>query len=218
MFDLDKAIKQWRHQMLAAGIRSPVPLEELESHLHEEIEQQMKLGRSEAEAFNSAVKKIGQARMVQSEFKKVEETRKARNAKLAEIVILIATSLHSLIAVCFFLFKFQGISELTSGQQISGLAASATLALLVWGGRLSHKMISVIRARQFRNAIYISSGVLITLWALVCFQIILPHHDFPMGQLFVTILWGLFLPTGAGIGFELGNRHRRAEQVATLVS
>ena len=37
--------------MLAAGIKTPVPLEELESHLREEIEQQTKLGLSEAEAF-----------------------------------------------------------------------------------------------------------------------------------------------------------------------
>ena len=44
MFDLEKAIADWRRQMLAAGIKTPVPLEELESHLREEIEQQMKSG------------------------------------------------------------------------------------------------------------------------------------------------------------------------------
>ena len=30
--------------MLAAGIKSPVPLEELKTHLREDIERQMKLG------------------------------------------------------------------------------------------------------------------------------------------------------------------------------
>jgi hypothetical protein len=41
MFDLEKSIAEWRTQMLAAGIKTPVPMEELEIHLREEIEQQM---------------------------------------------------------------------------------------------------------------------------------------------------------------------------------
>ena len=35
MFNLEEKISEWRKQMLAAGIRSPVPLEELEIHLRE---------------------------------------------------------------------------------------------------------------------------------------------------------------------------------------
>jgi len=38
MFELEKSIADWRRQMLAAGIKSPLPLEELEIHLREEIE------------------------------------------------------------------------------------------------------------------------------------------------------------------------------------
>jgi hypothetical protein len=41
MFNLEQAIADWRQQMLAAGIKTPVPLEELENHLREENEQQM---------------------------------------------------------------------------------------------------------------------------------------------------------------------------------
>jgi len=37
MFSLEKSISEWRRQMLAAGIKTPVPLEELEIHLREEI-------------------------------------------------------------------------------------------------------------------------------------------------------------------------------------
>ena len=61
MFDLEKSIADWRRQMLAAGIKTPVPLEELESHLREDIERQMKSGLSAQQAFEIAVKKIGQA-------------------------------------------------------------------------------------------------------------------------------------------------------------
>jgi hypothetical protein len=70
MPDLEKSIAEWRRQMLAAGIKSPVPLEELEIHLREEIEQQMKSGLSEQDAFNSTVQKIGEAGLLKTEFKK----------------------------------------------------------------------------------------------------------------------------------------------------
>ena len=70
MFDLEKSIAEWRRQMLAAGIKTPVPMEELEIHLREEIERQTKSGSNEMEAFKTAVQKIGPAHMIQNEFVK----------------------------------------------------------------------------------------------------------------------------------------------------
>lgn len=72
MFDLEQSILKWRRQMLAAGIKTPVPLEELESHLREETVRQTKSGLNEAEAFRTAVQKIGQGHILQNEFNKVE--------------------------------------------------------------------------------------------------------------------------------------------------
>ena len=74
MFDLENAIADWRQQMLAAGIQTPVPLEELESHLRDEIERQMKSGLSEQKAFGSAVRQIGQPKTLNIEFKRSERT------------------------------------------------------------------------------------------------------------------------------------------------
>ena len=56
--------------MLAAGITTPVPLEELEIHLREDIERQMRSGLSAQRAFGIAVEKIGQAPELKREFKK----------------------------------------------------------------------------------------------------------------------------------------------------
>jgi hypothetical protein len=72
MFDLEQSITNWRKQMLAAGIKSPVPLEELEIHLREEIERRVNSGLNEPEIFNSAVQKIGQAKPLKTEFKKID--------------------------------------------------------------------------------------------------------------------------------------------------
>jgi len=68
MLDLEQAIAAWREQMLAAGIQSPVPLEELESHLREEIERQVEAGRNEPSAFEFAVNKVGQPGSLKNEF------------------------------------------------------------------------------------------------------------------------------------------------------
>jgi uncharacterized membrane protein (DUF485 family) len=70
MFNLEPAIAEWHRQMLAAGIKTPVPLEELEIHLREEIEQQMKSELSEQKAFEIAVRTIGQANTLKLEFAK----------------------------------------------------------------------------------------------------------------------------------------------------
>ena len=74
MFDLEKTIADWRRQMLAAGIKTPVPLEELESHLREDLERQMKSGSNEQKAFVVSIQRIGQPQAIKREFKKTERT------------------------------------------------------------------------------------------------------------------------------------------------
>jgi hypothetical protein len=68
MFHHEQAISEWRRQMLAAGIKTPVPLEELESHLREEIERQMKSGLDRKKAFEISVRQIGQPKTLKKEF------------------------------------------------------------------------------------------------------------------------------------------------------
>jgi len=69
MFNLEQAIADWRQQMLAAGIKTPAPLEELEIHLREEIEHQRKSGLGEQESFEISVQRIGQPKILKEEFK-----------------------------------------------------------------------------------------------------------------------------------------------------
>jgi hypothetical protein len=48
MFNLEQSIADWRRQMLAAVVKTPVPPEELESHLRDDVEDQMRSGVSAA--------------------------------------------------------------------------------------------------------------------------------------------------------------------------
>ena len=70
MFDLEQSIAAWRRQMLAAGVKNPNDLDELESHLREEVKRQTRLGASTKRAFEVATECIGQPAALQCEFAK----------------------------------------------------------------------------------------------------------------------------------------------------
>ncbi len=78
MFDLEQSIAEWHRQMLVAGIKSPVLLDELESHLREEVDLQMHTGFDAQFAFGIAVGQIGKAPSIKTEFKKIERNNMKR--------------------------------------------------------------------------------------------------------------------------------------------
>jgi hypothetical protein len=119
IFELEQSIADWRTQMLAVGVKTPVPLEELEIHLREEIEQQVKSGLSEQDAFNSAVQKIGQANVIQNEFQK-------RTPGPRISLVFLALSL------CFAVASICGLSFVHSSQPFI-----KTCGLLVFVGSIA---------------------------------------------------------------------------------
>ncbi len=72
MFNLEQAISNWRQQMLDAGVKTPVPLEELEGHLSEDIEQHVRAGLDARTAFQRAIERMGDAGALKAEFETVE--------------------------------------------------------------------------------------------------------------------------------------------------
>lgn len=71
MFDLEKSIVEWRQQMLASGLKTPVPLAELENHLRDDIAALLATGTPEAEAFQIATAGIGSPAPLRMEFSKL---------------------------------------------------------------------------------------------------------------------------------------------------
>jgi hypothetical protein len=82
MFNLEQSIADWRRRMLAVDIKSPVPLEELENHLREEFETQIRAGVAPARAFEIAARRLGSPAAVQQEFGKVGKVMPAWARKL----------------------------------------------------------------------------------------------------------------------------------------
>ena len=70
MFDIEQSISAWRRQMVNGGIRSRVFLDELESHLREDVQQQMRLGATGDTAFEAALTRLGGVRLLKTELEK----------------------------------------------------------------------------------------------------------------------------------------------------
>jgi hypothetical protein len=82
MFNLEQAIKGWRRRMLDAGVKDPNILDELESHLREDVERRMQAWLGEEDAFEIAARSIGRPAALQIEFAKSGATNGTRLQRL----------------------------------------------------------------------------------------------------------------------------------------
>lgn len=72
MFDLEQAIAEWRQRMSGSGFDSAAVLDELESHLREEVLCRTKAGIGEEQALLEALDRMGNADCLRKEFGKVD--------------------------------------------------------------------------------------------------------------------------------------------------
>ena len=200
MPDLEQSISAWRRQMLAAGIPSPVPLEELESHLRDEILRLMETGADLKTAFETATQKMGGPSMLNKEFSKIQ------SSKRQEFVPILLPLVASVIALCIalsLLLRLGNFAEMNLGQRLSGLAAIAFGPLLSWGGWFGYRAFSFLSVKRARFTVG-SACCLLMLWWTAFFFVILPRCEFDMAQLLVAILWGWIASGGFVIGLSAG--------------
>jgi putative ABC transport system permease protein len=75
MFDLEKAIQDWRRALRKSEAMEDGYIEEMESHLRDEFENQIRLGLNAGKAFQKAVQYIGQADQIGVEYYKTNSRR-----------------------------------------------------------------------------------------------------------------------------------------------
>ena len=184
MFDLEQSIAQWRQQMLAAGIKAPVPLEELESHLREEIERQIQSGASDQEAFQRTVLQIGQAKELKAEFGKNNNLLSLLGSdKFTATDRILGTAWLVLCSQLFVLMSRLVIWRLTSahGQSLdrSNLLVELQLSAIFGVGILGS--ILVIRRRKLGRWIVGDMAILSTWHCLsVLLRLAPPSHISPL--------------------------------------
>jgi len=229
MFDLEHAIADWRQQMLATGIKTPVPLEELEIHLREEIEQQTKSGLSEQEIFNSAVQKIGQTYVLKVEFEKVSAPMEIQKIIKLAGVICVAVALFFQVFTCspiVFAFLFaHGLKVSLMTRLLPFAAWAITVATTVLSWKYNHKLLPVIHNQLLRRAV----GIMCYVGCLLWIRFVLLHlpkgvaENFSLGNfLLVTFLLGsewtvMAILGGVGHGLEKAAA-KKTEPVDLLAS
>ena len=214
MFNLEQSIADWRREMLAAGIKTPVPMEELEIHLREEIEQQVKSGLDEQKAFEVAVGRFGQASSLKMEFKKNNDADKAQQRKRAGFIFTALLVFYSLAITCLL-----SKEDFTFNERLSGFASLATiLASVFFGWQILPRFFPVIANKTIQSAIGIIGGISGMSWFLAFVYFILPRCDFTLGQLRVAVFWAfvpvMVLPT---ISFLVIDKSE-SQQSATTIS
>jgi hypothetical protein len=209
MFNLEQAISDWRQQMLAAGIKSPVPLEELESHLREVIERQMRAGCDAALAFEMAVAQIGKGIELHTEFSRMNRWRSILEFELIRKDLELkwgpVFSAASFAAVLLFfcdsvLFKFGAASAMTSAEQMSSLAAAVVSSLLLGGGLFCSQFFPVIGSERKRLVVCLCLGAPTVIWLMI----FLLRVNVGLAQFFTEFSWAFFVPFGALCGVILG--------------
>ena len=194
MFDLETAIAEWRRQMLATGIKRPAPIEELESHLREEIEQRINSGFSTQRAFELSVQHLGHAEMLQVEFKKSRGGRESYEWWVAHLIIFGAGA-----AYCFVLAMAANVLfavDMSLWNRLLGIVAVGASITAILGGRYLKRFFPVLPQRRTRVAVQFACLVPVMIWYPVYANIILPHLDFDhfdRAGLFVAILWTITL-------------------------
>ncbi len=199
--NIEANITEWRRRMRTAGIQSPVPLEELEEHLREEMEQQLKSGKREAEAFKLAEQKIGAAPGMQAEFAKVMATSTVREEKfMLGMLVLAAIVLPAGMAGSVLFHR----ADMTAAQLLSSLAALGIFSSLSWFGRLGYRRFPVIGSKRTRDVIGGVAAGFTALWWIVFMRGIVPGHDYTMMQFVEVFTWAFFVPAGVMLGLVFG--------------
>ena len=87
MFEVEQAMATWRRQMSEAGLAEPV-LDELESHLCDDLERRTRSGENVQQAFEAALLTLGEANALGCEFKKLGPARRVHQKAKQAILTL----------------------------------------------------------------------------------------------------------------------------------
>jgi hypothetical protein len=184
MFNLDRALTQWRQQMAAEGIRHPEVLGELESHLREEVDRLTRQGETEQRAFETAVERIGRPEVLRAEFVKLKAT--DRWTRFLRICCYVLPS-GMLLINAWTLFEF----ELSGLQRALGLCSVLAICLyMAWLPDLVSSLTSV-SCRRLAKATKLAS---VLLWLLPIWSLLEAEHivRVDIGIVPTMVLWCLF--------------------------
>ena len=186
MFDLERAISEWRRQLVADGIDSPDVLDELESHLREDAQQQIRSGSRPQQAFNDALERLGQRDALKTEFKKVNG-----GAKVLEKLMSLVSVILAAFIVWMSGFTFLQM-ELSPSEQVVAYAGVAFTLLIACTWRYAVPFLPVIANRGRRITAGLVCIVLGVVFSNLFCHFILPHFENHDRQIPALGFWAVF--------------------------
>lgn len=176
MPDLEEQIAQWRKRMAAGGVKTTAVLDELESHLREEVQVRIAAGDSESVAFQTAATRIGSAGSLRMEFNKVA-------GAVALPVLISASTWIAAVILMLVLFSarlasgkvgpliFTHILTITSGYLAAFLAGALAICYVFcrWAGKLTPVLQqdlnrAAVRFTYISGALSVTGFILGMLW------------------------------------------------------
>lgn len=152
--------------MADAGIKGAA-LDELENHLREDTERQIRAGIDPETSFQRAVERMGAPGKLEKEFGKIREG--ARRERLRRWSVVIGTAfVYFMVGVTWFMGVRQGKIQLTWTEIALALGAMVPMVGLGWGARNTAKLLPLIHenwviAIAFAG-IFVLAGLLRTLF------------------------------------------------------
>jgi hypothetical protein len=181
MFDLEQAIAEWRRQMAAGGIKTSDVLNELESHLRDDVAERMGAGLEASVAFEAAVRRLGEPGLLRAEFEKTGATAVRRLETLAFVgggVLYLALASIGLLK-----------QDLSAAERVMGSGALACAVLVSLGLRHAARRLRI--GGRARQGLAVASGILGAVWMTYFILFLLQDLNLMPGALLVALLWGM---------------------------
>jgi hypothetical protein len=184
--------------LVGSGIRCADVLDELESHLRDEMERATHEGADTEAAFNIAVQRIGALPRLKMEFAKLGRRRNPTEGPMLVVAILL------LILFSFFGSAAAYMCYPSWGERVLALSGLAVTVLVAYRWKSAAPFLPLV-ANYHKRALVewgsLGSGIVVSMG--FC-QLILPHFDRTFdGQLPAIGAWTM-LPAMIGMAFMLG--------------
>ena len=160
--------------MINAGIKTPVPLEELENHLREDIERQIRSGSDAEQAFAAATKRMGEGDYLKPEFEKIEgsDEQRRRNRKRIAATFAGTGFAYSVVFVTWIFIRRSTQAEITWREFLLVLGSMGATLLFGLVGRYFARFLPIIFNEWLQAAvivlgIFIGATLLRLVWAFV---------------------------------------------------
>ena len=198
MFNLEQSISEWRRQMAARGIGTPNVLDELESHLRDEVQRQTGSGEPVEKAFEMAVNQMGEAGALKAEFVKAGKVRGVPEKLMIAICVLLVVFI-SLLSAAGVVLCYTSLAD----RIMAGVAVVCILfAACRWS--LAIPFLPVIADKFKRTTMAITCILAGMGVATIYCQLILPHFAQPYAQQVPAAGVWLVLPIALGFGLGCG--------------